>query len=148
MNAPQQTWVTGRYADRSGAAKYLHLVRAPGDPERRPRPAGGLAERAPHRKLGRTPAAQWEPVLLAGLADGVPRTFNRLGVELFDLTADVICTTPVDTALWNLVNRGLVEHTMELPIFFRRREGAEISVDEPPRSAEQLSLFPASRLRE
>jgi hypothetical protein len=143
MSTPKQTWVTGRYADRSGMAKYLHLVRAPGDPERRPRPKGGVAERAPHRKLGRTSAAKWEPLLLAALEDGEPRTFNRLGVELFDLTADVICTTPVDTALWNLVDRGLLEHTMELPILFRRRLGAE-PLPLPSKAGEQLTLFPES----
>jgi len=139
------TWVTGNYADRSGAAKYLHLVRAPGDPERRPRPKGGVADRAPHRTLGRTSSARWEPVLLEALADGTPRTFNRLGVELFDLTADVIAGTSVDRALWGLVTRGLVEHTMELPILFRRRAGAELPPlpVEAPQPARQLSLFPS-----
>ncbi len=134
------TWVTGGHADRSGEAKYLHLIRAPGDPERRPRPKGGVADRAPHRTLGRTSAAQWEPVLLEALADCVPRTFNRLGVELFDLTADVIFGTPVDRALWGLVTRGLVEHTMELPVLFRRRAGV---LSLPPAAAvpRQLSLF-------
>lgn len=145
MSDPTPTWVTGTYARRSGAACYVHLIRAPDDPERRPRPAGGLAERAPHRRLAKTPAAQWEPVLLAALEDGVPRTFNRLGVELFDLTADVLCTTPVDTALWSLVAQGLLEHTLRAPILFRLRKGAPLLV--APQPAQQLSLFPYDPLR-
>ena len=139
----QPVFVTGRYADRSGAQVYLHLVRAPDDPERSPRPRGGQPDRAPHRTLAKRKAADWEPVLLEALADGQARTFNRIGVELFDLTADVLCTTPVDEALWNLVHRGLLEHTLQIPILFRLRQGVEdlAQIEFPSVVPQQLELF-------
>jgi len=123
------TWVFGAVADREGLAAYTHLVRAPGDPQRTPRPKGGHQDRAPHRTLAKRPAAELEELLLEGLADGEPRTFNRLGVEIFDLTADVLFTTPVNAALWRLVDRGEIEHTLEAPVLFRRRRPALVTDD-------------------
>lgn len=130
-------FVTGRVVDRKGAATYVHLIRAPDDPERSPRPKGGVRDRAPHRTLSKQPAAFWEPEIVAALADGVPRTFNRIGVERFDLTADVLFTTSVNKALWSLVERGILEHTLVAPILFRIRQGSPVLPD-PPR---QLELF-------
>jgi hypothetical protein len=111
-------WTTGGEMDRSELAGYLHLVRAPDDPER-VRPKGGHADRAPHRTLAKLPYAECERRLLAGLADGTPRTFNRLCMEVFNLTADVVFTTQVNDALWRLVGRGEIEHTLEVPVLFR-----------------------------
>jgi hypothetical protein len=112
------TWATGGTVDRRELAGYLHLVRAPDDPER-VRPKGGWDDKAPHRTLAKLPYAECERRLLAGLADGTPRTFNRLTMEVFNLTADVVFTTQVNDALWRLVGRGEIEHTTEVPILFR-----------------------------
>jgi len=58
------------------------------------------------------------------LADSESRTFNRITVELYDVTADVVAFEAPDQALWLLVAGGEVEHTIEAPIKFRQREGA------------------------
>jgi hypothetical protein len=114
-------WISGYQVDREGVFAYVHLVRAPDDPERPPRPAGGQADRRPHLTLDKSKPEDWREPLRALLADGQARTFNRIGVELLDLTADVLFESPVDRALWELVFDGEVEQTMKAPILFRRR---------------------------
>lgn len=116
-------WITGLSVSHDDRAIYTHLIRSPSDPHRTPRPEGGHKDRAPHRTLAKRPGAEIEELLLSGLEDGEPRTFNRLGVEIFDLTADVLFTTPVNTILWQLVAQGRIEHTLEAPILFRYRKG-------------------------
>jgi len=122
------TWVTGLVADRSsGFARYAHLARAIGDPERTPRgkrtdgpDPDGRDRRAMWRGvIQKTPVEEHSRRTMALLADGQCRTFNRIGVELYDKTADNLFETRVDVALWALVERGELEHTMELPVFFR-----------------------------
>lgn len=122
--APRE-YVRGVPIDRGGMPQYLHIIRAGDDPERSPRPPGGREDRAPHRTLAETPIATCEAEILALLADGVPRTFNRIGVELLDHTADTLLGSPYDEALWNLVDRAELEHTLDTPILFRlpRDEG-------------------------
>lgn len=131
-----QVWVTGLSVRRDDRAIYTHLIRSPSDPERSPRPKGGHKDRAPHRTLAKRPAAEIEELLLSGLEDGEPRTFNRLGVEIFDLTADVLFTTPGNTILWQLVAQGKIEHTLEAPILFRYRKG-ESSMEEQDQDQDQ-----------
>jgi hypothetical protein len=81
---------------------------------------GGRKDRAPHRTLAMSTTVEgWRARLLAHLADRQPRTFNRLGVELLDQTADMLYRSVVDRALWSLVDDQLLEHTLEVPIFFR-----------------------------
>ena len=58
--------------------------------------------------------------ILALLADGVPRTFNRIGVELYDQEA-LDSRRPRSPRSWRLVAEKQVEHTIEAPILFRRR---------------------------
>jgi hypothetical protein len=117
----EPVWTCERM-DRTGAARYVHLIRHPDDPERSPRPKGGVADKAPHVTLDKTTLRQWKPQLRRQLSDGIPRTFNRLCVELLGFTADVAFNTPVDEALWWLVRFGEVEHTTKAPILFRRRD--------------------------
>lgn len=58
-------------------------------------------------------------VLYAHLHDGVPRTLNRMGVELWDKTGDIIGGTKVEAALWELCLEGNVAFSLETPILFR-----------------------------
>lgn len=112
------TWVT-RTPRPEGDYAYVHLIRSPDDPKRSSRPKGGRVDRAPHLTLARTSSEDWEAQILALLKDGTPRTFNEIGVELLDKTADVLACTPVDDALWGLVARGELEHTLDAPVLFR-----------------------------
>jgi hypothetical protein len=102
-------------------AQYLHLIRGPDDPERSPRPPGGLSDRSPHLSLAKTKREDWRRVILEHLSDGIPRRLNRIGVELLDHTADILFGSQVDEALWSLVADRLVEHTLQAPISFRIR---------------------------
>lgn len=56
------------------------------------------------------------------LWDEVPRTFNRICVELWDKNASTLFSTKADKALWALVEEGVIEHTLEQPVYFRLRE--------------------------
>ena len=114
-----RVFVRGTAVDRTGIARYLHIVRGPGDPERSPRPAGGLDDRAPHLTLATATLQNCRTQILALLADGRGRTFNAIGVELLDHTADTLLDSPYDRALWQLVESDELEHTLDLPILFR-----------------------------
>jgi hypothetical protein len=119
-------YVRGVRVDRTGVARYLHLIRDPDDPERSPRPVGGRPDRAPHRTLSARPVATCCEDILRLLSDGRARTFNAIGVELLDLTADTLFGSPYNKALWELVERQELEHTLDIPILFRApRAGAE-----------------------
>lgn len=109
--------------DRSGPAQYTVLVWAPEDPERSPRPKGGRKDKAPHRTAEATPVDVWREKLVALMADGTPRTFNRMCVELLDQEASIHHGSPVQDALWALVEEGRLAHTMRIPIYFRLSEG-------------------------
>ena len=116
-------WVTGSVVDRTGRYAYLHLIRGMGDPERgdiRKLPTE-LRDRGAEwlRKLLKSSAESWQEPILLLLADNVPRTFNRIGVELLDKTADVLFESPPDEALWMLVAERRVEHTISTPTLFR-----------------------------
>lgn len=106
--------------DRSGMAVFVHLIRAPGDPDE-------SIKRG--RKNGHDPVGwkktrkvndveQWMELMLVHMHDGKRRTFNKLMVELTGRTADFWFETEADKALWRLVEEGLLHHTMKAPIFF------------------------------
>ena len=105
--------------DRSGMFDYVVLIRDQHDPERkkRGREAGDVK---PHLTLRKTTAVDWAERIASHLSDGVPRTFNRIAVELVDKTADVVCDTPVEAGLWLLVEQERIEYTPAAPVFFRR----------------------------
>lgn len=117
----QPEWVTGNAVDRSGLAQYTHLIRSPDDPERSPREARKGKETAWLRLTAKATRGAWKTSIAALLADGVPRTFNRIAVELSDMTADVVFGKAPDQALWELVHEGAIEHTTKAPILFRQR---------------------------
>ncbi len=138
-HAEQQAimWVWGETSaslDRTGVARYTHIVRAADDPERtdiRALPEHLRDREAKWRKgIKETPPAVYKPLILALLADGLPRTFNRIGVELLDKTADNLLDLPPDKALWELVHEGRVEHTTKSPILFRRRNRKDRTKEE------------------
>jgi hypothetical protein len=112
-------FVRGVPIDRTGTARYIHIIRAPEDPERTPRPPGGRLDRAPHLTLDEIPVERCAEMILALFADGAPRTFNAISVELFDHTADMTLDSPLDRALWQLVAQTRLEHTLTAPIRFR-----------------------------
>lgn len=114
--------------DRSGAAKYVIIMRAPGDPERQDKApslggtTSGTEKIEALRQLRKASVESWRERILEHLADDVPRTFNRICVELVDKTADHMSRSNAEAALWQLVeDEKLVEHTMKAPILFRRR---------------------------
>jgi len=110
--------------DQEGLAAFTHLIRAPDDPDRSPRPHGGRADKTPHQTLrrgGRETFMAWRSEIVATLGDGTPRTFHRLCVEIADLGADIGFQETPDFALWSLVDQGILEHTLEAPILFRLR---------------------------
>ena len=115
------------------AAPYAHIIRGADDPDRidRARSLGGttrgdakVASLAQLRKRG---VAELGAEILQLLDDGRVRTFNRIAVELWDKTADLVFHEAPDHALWALVSSGDIEHTISAPILFRRkrRDGAE-----------------------
>lgn len=111
-------------ADVDGLRAYLHIVRAPDDPDRSAGPREGGPRRkdsAPHTTANRSSVQDHGAEILAHLADDVPRTFNRICVEVWDKTADIFYGTKVDAALWALVATGQIEHTNRVPILFRRK---------------------------
>jgi len=117
--SPAEEWVTGVVPDRRGTAQYVIMIRSPEDPERRPRPAGGQKDRAPHRTLAKTTAASWRPHILALLEREGPMTFNAVSVLLIDKTADITGGTRLEEAMWSLVRDRQVAFTLKAPILFK-----------------------------
>lgn len=119
----QREW-TREPVDTSGLAAYTILIRAPGDPERRSREErhaamGVVAASAEWKQLRKASVETWVERFRALMADGVPRTYNAMTVELIDATADV-APDNAEAALWLLKERGEVEHTVDAPVLWRR----------------------------
>ncbi len=113
-------WGTAYVVPREVREGYTHLIRSIEDPDRSPRPEGGREDRAPHLTMKRQPKRELERQMLKHLDDGRARTLNRLAVELWDQNACTVFTTQVNDILWDLVERGEIEHSMHAPIRFRR----------------------------
>lgn len=127
------TWVTGQLPDLSGAAQYVTMIRAPGDPERLPRELMKRDMGAEWRRtLMKQPVGEIAAALRLHLADGEARTMNRLGVEMLDKTGDLVGGTPFEEALWQLVERGELEFTMQAPVLFRLVRGAAPAAEPAP----------------
>jgi hypothetical protein len=117
-----RVFARGVPVDRTGPAQYVHLIRDLNDPERSERPIGGRVDRSPHLTLADVAVTTCRDEILGLLADGRARTFNAIGVELLDHTADTLLGSPYDEALWQLVEAEQLEHTMEAPVLFRRTQ--------------------------
>jgi hypothetical protein len=57
----------------------------------------------------------------ADFSDGYALEEQQLcfGSQVLDHTADTLLGSPYDQALWQLVGREAVEHTLDVPILFR-----------------------------
>ena len=116
---------TGKRPVLSDGAQYTIMIRASDDPERLTREQR-RALRGPkvatewRRGILSLPIPEWKSMITNGL--GTPgKTFNRLVLELteYEYTADVAGSKNPEKALWELVDAGIVEHTMVAPILFR-----------------------------
>lgn len=111
--------------DRSGLARFTHLIRAPGydPPDTTPRgfEGGGNAKRTKCHELASsgTPE-QWCTRIVEHYEDGEPRTWNRTTLELVGLTADAVhgSDRPIERGLWLAVERELIAWTPSAPTFF------------------------------
>lgn len=109
-------------------SRYTEIIRHSKDPERTPRGARPTDVSRWRRELKGHPS-KWGPKLLEHMRDGVPRTLNRLALELVDFTADIVLGTALNEALWALVEVGAVEFTPQAPIFFRYRGEPDAAPD-------------------
>lgn len=111
--------------DRGGSAAYVIVGRGPHDPERRS-VARSLARKGQKvtKPLGWRVVLKFDPertmgLIMKHLSDGEPRTFNRIGVEMLDMTADHLFQTPFEDAIWLGVERGYIEYANWAPLLFR-----------------------------
>lgn len=87
-----KTWGDGPW-DEVEAYKYAIIARAPGDPHRESREseiARGKGYGATWAAARKMQLADVEKAILKATSDGRPRTLNRIAVETFGLTADII----------------------------------------------------------
>lgn len=114
-------WFTKMRPDYSAhpMAKYIIMIKGPDDPARRPRPVGGQEDRFPHHTLNKMTESQIAKALIDLLSDGVARTLNRMGVELWDKEGSIVGGTKVEEVLWTLVESGTLAFTKKTPILFR-----------------------------
>jgi len=138
-------WYTKLRPDYSAhpMAKYLIMIKAPDDPPRRPRPVGGQEDRFPHHTLNKMTESQIAKVVLDLLSDGVGRTLNRIGVELWDKEGSIVGGTKVEDVLWQLTLDGVLAFTKQTPILFRDISKGDSRVS--PRSVDSSPPRPASR---
>jgi hypothetical protein len=117
---PAHQWDTGYPVPSERRKGYVHLMRSKHDPEmKQQRGMEAGYDPVGWKKLSKVPVTEHEKKILKLLQDGEPRTFNRISVEIYDRTADIVFQKGVDDALWNLVERGQVEHDLTAPILFR-----------------------------
>jgi len=61
--------------------------------------------------------------ILKNLGYKQTKTLNRIGVELWDKTADILFCSQVEEVMWELVEEGILAFTMEAPVLFKRVTG-------------------------
>lgn len=112
-------WASGYTVPRSMRDGYTHMIRSLEDPPRSDRPGRGDYVIAKWKKQHSRAVAEFEAEVLTYLSDGRARTFNHISVTLYDYTADVAGPNMTD-AVFNLVERGKIEHSLQAPIRFRK----------------------------
>ena len=116
----RETWWTGPYPEgfRSGASAYTHMIRDPSDPERSEREARKGQENRVVKEIHRHGDVEsFKKQILAHVADGTPRTLNRIAMELWDLTADIVGER-IEKAFFDLVEEMKLQHTVTAPILW------------------------------
>lgn len=122
---PWKVWDSGSpafYADPSDphfdpAWRYAVMGRAPDDPERLSREdarARGEGYGVVWERLKTVPVEKVKAAILKATEDGRPRTWNRIAVEAFGITADVVTRN---------VERGLAELVGEQKLAFANLDG-------------------------
>ncbi len=131
-------WSTGKKPNLDGMLKYLIMIRADGDPDettykkvgkdgrnKYTKKSGG-DESLAWTKIKKMPIEECRKQILAYLdelspdeqCDGV--TFNRICVDLWRRTADVLHESNQEEAMWQLVEERQLAHTLDAPILWRR----------------------------
>ena len=137
-------WLRRTEVGRNPAGGYTHLVRAAGDPERRgaaKEQGRGWSGYVLQRKLKQGCLGNFTVPILALLADAIPRTFNRIAVEMLDVTADVVFATPFEDALEELFDCEQIEMSEGLPIHWRIAEREPSREHLATRDGSQGDLF-------
>lgn len=106
------TWTYHRgLPDRTGSSVYTHLIRSKYDPKET-MARGRLEYDEEGNVIGGRDPLHWKKTksveefkkgILDLFADGEPRTFNAICIELTGATSDVWLDKPIDQALWALV---------------------------------------------
>jgi hypothetical protein len=113
-----EEWSTGHF-DREGADRYVHLIRSPSDPRDVSARGGKVGRTTANAQLGQQTKESWRAAIEQLLETSAPVTFNALCLLLCARTADIMFETPLDDALWSLVDDARIEHTWDAPILFR-----------------------------
>ncbi len=126
--APAPTWEYHLgMPERSGTAKYVHLIMWTGDPPETMGRGKGKQEldenicsegrSSTHWK--RTHSAEvYKEKIMSLMSDGEPRTFNRICVEITGTNGNVWFEKEPDIALWSLVEEGRLAWACELKATF------------------------------
>jgi hypothetical protein len=111
--------------NREGASAYVHLIRAEDDPDETMARGAGKREVGWWKRIGTD--EEWAAKIAAHMEDGVPRTANRIAVELTGTTIDIFFGKAPDAGLWLAVERGELAWTATAPIrFVHRRALVEV----------------------
>jgi len=116
-------WNTRAIPNREGLGFYIVAIMASHDPERSAREdrefrgEKGTKHAADLRKV---PIEEAKRQMLAVIDKYEPVTFNEICIRLLDINASMALGGNYESALWELVETGTIEHTMEAPIYFRR----------------------------
>lgn len=132
----------GLLPDRAGLSAFTHIIRHPGDED-------GIEVLGHHAGSGRDPTAwkqdlkgtpdEWAGRIARLLADGRPRSFNRIVLELTGGKhhADAAYTAAPDKGLWLAVEQGRVqwrngEHGVEFGIVEGAATDPAAELEPPP----------------
>jgi hypothetical protein len=123
----------------------MTVIRGPDDPERRPREARPDSDRALNavlklNQIKKLSVDELKPIIRDALDDGEPRTFNRICVELWDRTADLLFGERPEEALWQLAEAGEVAFTREAPVYFRKAGGERRTINNDSNALETNNM--------
>lgn len=117
----------GEVPDFRGMEKYLVLIQAPDDPKLPP-PSSSTAWK---KKVKTGTAEEWADKIADHLSDGVPRTFNRIMIELAGVEASTAHEEVPEVGLWLAARRGDLLFTYDEPVLFIARVPGGRSIARP-----------------